>query len=477
MHFDWFALATMLMAIRKKTLGISITIAVFLLTAPIRIERPETGIKLLKHAIAASPRTPESLRLLKDQSGRKVVNVKHFGAKGDGLTNDTAAVQTAINKAQGGSSIYFPAGTYVVSNFRVDNRSGLSFVGEGNKSIIQQKTGAARITTFDGSSDITISELAFDANGIDSFGGVVFYSVSKVRIENTNFFDSKPKPLGSNDRYSYVFARGKSPSKDIQIIKNRINDLQLEVDHARKVIIDGNTVSRSVRTAGIGIFTINDDTIAEDYLITGNTVIDPIGAGFNVGIDPPTNRNCIFRRIRMANNQVIRTKTAGYGIRIGTPDKSIRTAGNVFEDIVVENNRITIEPTAPTPRQMIFANTSDAASIVFNRLIITGNEIQNRAPSSSGYAIELLRIQHSLVAGNVIRGVTNGISLAVDLLHNEVRDNVVDASGIAYRLAESLGGNKTYNNRIISDPKIQWKVYRMHAGDAVDKEPNSATSR
>jgi len=80
-------------------------------------------------------------------------------------------------------AVFFPAGTYAVSNFRVNNRSGLSFIGEGRKSLIQQRTGAARIATFNGSTNITISDLAFDANGIDSYGGVAFYGVSNVQTD------------------------------------------------------------------------------------------------------------------------------------------------------------------------------------------------------------------------------------------------------------------------------------------------------
>jgi len=45
---------------------------------------------------------------------RETVSVKDFGAKGDGVTNDTAAIQAANNS--GAVSIYFPPGVYCAAN-------------------------------------------------------------------------------------------------------------------------------------------------------------------------------------------------------------------------------------------------------------------------------------------------------------------------------------------------------------------------
>jgi hypothetical protein len=437
-----------------------IAFGVFVLVLVVSIAGDETKARIyadvgLFHSVRAQERS-------------KVFNVRELGAKGDGKVDDTTAIQRAINAAPDGSTIYFPAGTYLVSDLQVNKRTGLSFTGEERKSVIRQKTGAPRIATFTGCRDIVITKLAFDANGINSYGGVVFYAVTGVRIEDNSFVDGAPKPTGSTDRYSFVFARGSEPSRDIKILNNDIEGLQLEVDHSKGVVIDGNSVTGAVATAGIGIFTIGDNAIAEDYVITRNRVVDPLGAGFRVIIDPPKSRSCIFRRITIADNEVIQTKRTIYGVQIGTGDSSQPTEGNVFEDIVIKNNRLRVEATAPQPDQMIFANTSPKAGIVFERLIVIGNTIETKRPNKN-YAIDLRQVRNSIVTDNSVKGVSSGISLTGNLLANEVRNNVVEASEVAYRLEDSMGGNRAANNRIVGKPRQGWILSNMKPTDTVQQ--------
>lgn len=452
---------------KKIFFGMAMAIAASLFFAPVSTGPVRSTSKLSMHGVMEFSENSQSLAFA--QADGKVINVKEFGAKGDGVSDDTAAIQAAIKAATTGTTISFPSGTYLVSNFRVRSRSGLSFVGNGRTSVIKQKSGAERTATFDGSTDIVISKLAFDANGKDSFGGVAFYAVRRVRIEDNWFWDSNPKPVQRNDRYSIVFARGASVSQDVRIINNVIEDLQMEVDHSQGVVIDQNTVKRAVQTAGIGIFSVRDNSVAEDYQITNNTVIDPFGAGFVVGIDPPTDRHCIFRRILIANNQLIQSKTNAYGIRIGTGNNSTMTTGNVFEDITIKDNYIRVDAAAPRPDPLIFTNTSPRAGIVFQRLSVIGNTIENDARKNKDYAIDLRRIQHSVVAGNTVKKVTNGISLDGELLSNEIRDNLVEASGTAYYFGDSLGKNKATNNRIVGSPTTKWKVSGLRDSDALQK--------
>ena len=416
---------------------------------------------------AAHRFAPRQIALAQDNDN--FVNVRAFGAKGNGITDDTAAIQAAIDAAKPGDVIYFTPGVYIVSNFVVKNRTGLSFRGEGRESIIRQKIGAGRMATIDSSRDIVIANLTFDANGIQAFGGVALYAIAGIRIENNTFIDSAQKPWGKPDRNSFNFGRGSAPSRDIKILNNHIEDLQLDFAHSRQVVVDGNIIRRGGKTAGIGIYTVGDNSIAEDFQITNNTVIDPIGAGFNVGLEPPTNGHCIFRRITLANNQVIRTGTAGYGMRIGTPDNSKRSTGNIFEDITIKDNRLRVESSAPRPVQSIFANSSDRAELVFTKMIVSGNTIEHESPNGTEFAIDLRRIQKSFVIGNTVRGSANGISVAGELLSNEIRNNVVEAHGIAYALGGSLGGNKVTNNRIVGSPSQGWNLSKIQSSDSIDR--------
>ena len=60
------------------------------------------------------------------------VNVKQFGAKGDGTTDDTTAFRNAINS---GYAVYVPKGHYIVTE-AIENTTGLTMFGDGDETIL-----------------------------------------------------------------------------------------------------------------------------------------------------------------------------------------------------------------------------------------------------------------------------------------------------------------------------------------------------
>lgn len=73
---------------------------------------------------------------------RQTLSVKDFGATGNGTSDDTAAIQNALN-AGSGRSVYFPAGTYRISSSLVV-KTKTTLMGDGmNKSILKLTSGAS----------------------------------------------------------------------------------------------------------------------------------------------------------------------------------------------------------------------------------------------------------------------------------------------------------------------------------------------
>lgn len=71
-------------------------------------------------------------------SAHRVVNVLDHGAKGDGVHDDTARIQSAIDAVQaaGGGTVYLPAGTYKTTATLTIDGSDVTLHGEGASSIL-----------------------------------------------------------------------------------------------------------------------------------------------------------------------------------------------------------------------------------------------------------------------------------------------------------------------------------------------------
>lgn len=69
--------------------------------------------------------------------GADRVSVKDFGAVGDGVTDDTAAINSAISNLSSGAVLYFPAGTYKCTSDITVNIANITLYGESRASKIQ----------------------------------------------------------------------------------------------------------------------------------------------------------------------------------------------------------------------------------------------------------------------------------------------------------------------------------------------------
>jgi hypothetical protein len=98
-----------------------------------------------------------------------VANVKTFGAVGDGVNDDTAAIQAAIN-AVGYRRVYFPAGVYRVRAVLTCTNKNLFLYGDGSNSSI-----------------IVVDGSGGPINGLDFNGRRTDLDVDQLNIENLGF--------------------------------------------------------------------------------------------------------------------------------------------------------------------------------------------------------------------------------------------------------------------------------------------------
>ena len=104
---------------RRKWLGLTPTIAA-----------ASFGSSLLASRAAAQDATsPDADAML----GAKVYNIRDFGAKGDGRTLDTPALQAAINACHRnkGGTVLVPAGVFVIGTTELKSNVTLHIAAQG----------------------------------------------------------------------------------------------------------------------------------------------------------------------------------------------------------------------------------------------------------------------------------------------------------------------------------------------------------
>lgn len=131
---------------------------------------------------------------------REWVSVKDFGAVGDGVTDDTTAIQYAIINASGGV-VFFPKGIYLVSNLNAFDAAGAKLLGESRYNcIIKAKPGTVGSLLRNSnaaagtSAYCSVDSLCIDLNG-QNVVGIDFSSVNNSTAQN--FFIKGGESLGA----------------------------------------------------------------------------------------------------------------------------------------------------------------------------------------------------------------------------------------------------------------------------------------
>jgi hypothetical protein len=251
---------------------------------------------------------------------RESVSVKDFGAVGDGVTDDTVAIQAAIDATGGG--LFFPEGTYAVTPVSGQNycllidAKTIHLYGN-NSTISMATTDVKQALRIQDSNNFVVSGLSFvgsGTNGSDGGQGLLqLYQCDNVVIENCIIKNSNCDGLAmalclnitvSNcifdncSKSSLYLNLSTGASLSGNIIKNIGGHLVSSTIVGAGVQISGNTdcsvIGNSIIDGlGMGILCNQSGTTApKRNIISGNTV---------KGITNPTNTN-VSSGIRLSNS-------------------------------------------------------------------------------------------------------------------------------------------------------------------------------
>lgn len=143
------------------------------------------------------------------QPGTSGYNVQAFGAVGDGSTNDTTAVQAAINS--GGTYISFPRGTYLTNAELVVNANNITLDMQGctiqtsaNAPIIRFGAGATESTATSGGGITGTLSLVGSGTGNTNNHAIVVRNHSYASFNGT----FSATNIGGSSIYTTAYARG-----------------------------------------------------------------------------------------------------------------------------------------------------------------------------------------------------------------------------------------------------------------------------
>lgn len=441
-------------------------------------QTPGTAVSFIQAGAGAVTRNMQ-------EKAREIVSVKDFGAVGDGVTDDTTAIQTAINSiSANGGQVLFPSGNYKTTAELLVSSSNVSIVGDSMLSSRILRYGNGNTLRFEAGSLLSfvgVSNLAFQgqnasAQGVhvvfkkcytvtvnnvsvsDGWSGIEFNSTVNARVQDINMSFNNTI-TGSSGRYGVRFANdsfvsgGPYNSGDNFVSNANIwlgtiiqSPLQIVANSDYGFLVDG--------IDGLWISNAHVACSKTSNFYFGNTTGKIIG---NIYITNTMSDHCVLHGVSLEGSTFINTfcfdsgrisslglgSTGGNGLQILAPCGDVRFSGSVEGS---NGNGIYIN------------NTNANGIVISDFLIINNNADYPVTPVGDGILID------SGLNVTICNGVINGVSKQNSGLRltgaNTTRFVLVSNISVINHVSSGISLDYTTNN--IEDVTITGSDFRSN---------------
>lgn len=393
-----------------------------------------------------------------------LLNVKDFGATGDGVTNDYTAIMSAFTAANG-SLIYFPVGTYLVGT-GLNPVVPVNILGDNPESVIIKASTTlgnnSDVITLPGNSSIT--GLTIDANfqshpaPIPKVSGIFVFG-SNVKIDRTKVINCSGDGIHGDGVYSILITNNNVFNCALSNVRFSnggvvITDNKFRLSGGRNVevyqlvnsIISRNTIMQS-GVLDSGIYSQDGDN-----LIVSDNIVTRCSGGLELWTS--INRNAWSTGLQVLNNVISRNYHAG--IFVGSSGATI-TGNNLSHNGQggINNLTNTTEPgirvNSANPGSgyavgdilTLSGGTGTPAQVMVVRVYAGGSLYQNPGNDSALFPITMGN--YSVWPTNPVT-VTGGTGTLAQVIYT---NNKISAGGTGYKVGDSMTGTSgTFTNPI-----------------------------